>query len=178
MNASPSARLGLTDQLRRDWYLTRFLFAMQDYPGKEYKRVRADLRTDLDAAAADVGMRRALADLGSPRHLADGYYGALDRERPRYWDGAVVAALLGTMLAYCFLSYGAGAVDTLLAQGGGTVQLHYLGAPLTVTGTERELGLEFKFSWLGALVYLGTMAVGFALGSRLWRLRTGRSAGA
>src|SRR5660398_201887 len=82
------------------------------------------------------------------------------------------------MLAYCFLSYGAGAVDTLLAQGGGTVPLHYLGAPLTVTGTEREFGLEYRFSWLGALVYLGTMAVGFALGPRLWRPPAGRPGGA
>ena len=163
----------LTDRARRSWYLLRFELAMQDYPSKEYKRIRATLRSDLAAAAADVGLRRALVDLGAPSELAAGYYGELHRRRPRYWDGAVAAGLVGAILLYSFLSYGAGAVDTLLASGGGTVELSYLGAAMTVTGTSEQISIESQLSWLGVAVSTGTLAIAFALGARVWRLRAG-----
>jgi len=46
-----------TDALRREAYLARFAWHMQDYPQRDYRRIRDDLRREIDAAAADVGMR-------------------------------------------------------------------------------------------------------------------------
>ncbi|MGW6129384.1 hypothetical protein ACWFNE_05085 [Cellulomonas sp. NPDC055163] len=176
MTVTAPARLGLRDRLRRDWYRLRFELAMQDYPPKEYRRIARSLVTDMDAAAADIGMERALGDLGSPRRLAAGYHAELGRERPRYWDGGLVLGLVLLGAWVCLLAYWGGAVDTLLAQGGGTVTLKHLGAPTTVTATDDELSLGTSLTLRGALLVGGLAAVGFALGSRLWRLLPRRTA--
>ncbi|QTE29282.1 hypothetical protein [Pengzhenrongella sicca] len=176
MTTSSTTRPRPADRARRSWYLTRFSLAMQDYPAREYRQIGADLRAGIDAAAADVGMARALADLGTPARLAAGYYGELGRPRPRYWDGAVVAGLFGLLLALCFFSYAAGAADTLLAGGGGVVELTYLGAPMTVTGTSASLSVESQVTWLGVLAFVGSVGLAFALGARCWRLWASRSA--
>lgn len=52
-------------------YLRRFSWATQDYLRTPLRRIRADLRRDTLAAAGELGMDRALADLGDPRALAD-----------------------------------------------------------------------------------------------------------
>ncbi|MFS0698482.1 hypothetical protein AB6N24_00760 [Cellulomonas sp. 179-A 4D5 NHS] len=178
MTTTAPARPGLRDRLRRDWYRLRFELAMQDYPPKDYRRIARSLVAEIDAAAADTGMEQALRDLGSPRRLAAGYYAELDRERPRYWDGGIVLGLVLVGAWVCLLAYWGGAVDTLLAQGGGTVTLEYLGAPTTVTATDDELALGTSLTLQGALVVGGLAAVGFALGSRLWRLLPRRTASA
>ncbi len=175
-SATPRTRPGLRDRLRRDWYRLRFELAMQDYPPKDYRRIARSLVAEIDAAAADTSMEQALRDLGSPRRLAAGYYAELDRERPRYWDGGIVLGLVLVGAWVCLLAYWGGAVDTLLAQGGGTVTLEYLGAPTTITATEDELALGTSLSLQGVLVVGGLAAAGFALGSRLWRLLPRRTA--
>src|SRR5665648_577444 len=61
-----------TDRARREWFLLRFSWHMQDFPQKQYRQIKRDLRRELTTAGADVGMRHAVADLGRPRTLADG----------------------------------------------------------------------------------------------------------
>jgi len=176
MTTTAPARPGLRDRLRRDWYRLRFELAMQDYPPKDYRRIARSLTAEIDAAAADTGMPQALRDLGSPRRLAAGYHAELDRERPRYWDGGIVLGLVLLGAWVCLLAYWGGAGDTLLAQGGGTVTLDYLGAPTTITATEDELALATSLTLRGTLLVGGLAAAGFVLGSRLWRLLPRRTA--
>lgn len=178
MTAATTApvRPHLRDRLRRDWYRLRLELAMQDYPPKDYRRIARSLVAEIDAAAADRGMDRALRDLGSPRRLAAGYHAELDRERPRYWDGGIVLGLVLLAAWLCLLAYWAGATDTLLAQGGGTVTLEYLGSPTTVTATDDELALGTSLALPGVLLVGGLAMAGFVLGSRLWRLLPRRTA--
>ena len=77
-----------TDRARREWFLIRFSWHMQDFPQKQYRQIKRDLRQELTTAGADVGMRHAVADLGRPRTLADGYIAELGRPVPRWTTGA------------------------------------------------------------------------------------------
>ncbi|GAA3805141.1 hypothetical protein [Cellulomonas soli] len=166
------ARPGARDRWRRDVYLLRFGAAMQDHPYRQYRRIRAEVRASVDAAAADVGMRRALEDLGAPRRLALAYLDELDRDRPRWTDGAVLGAIIGIGFpAYMFLAYALGAIDTLDAAGGGSVRLSWLGAPVTATSDAGGMSVDLVLSWQGTAVSAGLFALAFALGARVWRLR-------
>ena len=168
--ATTAATTTPADRVRRDWYLTRLSWAMQDYPGRRLKAITRDLRAELDAAAADVGMRRALADLGHPRVLAARYEAELPRPLPRYATGALAAGLVVSALAYLFLAYSAGTLDALEALGGGTLTRYPFGAETVFTSADGGLSVESSWSAQGVLVVTGAALVAFLLGSRLWRL--------
>ena len=170
MTDTTPTRLPAADRLRLERYLLRFSWHMQDYPQRQERAVRRDLRREIRAAAADVGMTRALADLGHPHVLAEGYITALGRRLPRWTSGAVAATLAVAFLAYLGLAYGAGTLDTLEALGGGTLTTRPLGAPTTFTVDADTLAVDSRFSWQGAVLFVGVAAVAFVLGSRPWRL--------
>ncbi len=71
---------------------------MQDYLHRPLRRIRADLRRDTLAAAGEVGMDRALADLGDPRALADRYADEHGR-RGAAAHGSACVRLVGVALA-------------------------------------------------------------------------------
>src|SRR5690606_17088956 len=106
-------RTSLADTLRRDLYLMRFGWAMEDYPSKPGKQIRKDLRRDLKVAEAEVGTQQALADLGHPRVLAERYKQELGRRLPSYTTGAVAAGLVVGMLVYLSLAFALGVHSTL-----------------------------------------------------------------
>ena len=65
----------IADRIRLELLVQRLDYHLSDLPGarrRQVHRVRADTR----AAAADVGLRQALANLGHPRVLAAGYLAA------------------------------------------------------------------------------------------------------
>lgn len=159
----------IADNLRLEWYLTRFSWHMQDYPQRAYRRIRDDLRRELTAAAADVGMPRAVADLGKPRMLADGYISQLERPTPRWATGAAVAALAIAAIVYLGMAYSIGAMDTLEALGGGSVTMHPLGSEATFISTDEEVSAEATLGWSGIALLAGLGTVAFTLGSRAWR---------
>ena len=66
MNPSPTTRLRLVDRLSREWYVLKVEFLAQDVPSGYRKERRRELRSDLGAAAADVGMSRACLLYTSP----------------------------------------------------------------------------------------------------------------
>lgn len=158
------------DRLRRDWYLIRFSWFMQDHPAREYRRIRGELRAEIAAAADDVGMSTALSDLGHPRTLAEGYRATLDGPRPRYVTGVVAAGLTITVIAYLVVAYSFGFLDALEATGGGSATIRPLGAETTFTSTADMIGVESTFTWQWLALYVGVGAVAFVLGSRLWRV--------
>ena len=168
MTTSPSLRL--PDRARREVFLMRVSWAMQDYPSKAFRGIKRELRAEITAAAAQVGMRQAITDLGHPRALAEGYTAELGRRLPRYATGAVAAVLAVGALAYLATAYAVGTLDAIEAMGGGSVTTYPLGAVATFTRTATELSVETTMSWQGALLHGVTATVAFVLGSRLWRL--------
>jgi len=158
-----------TDRARREWFLIRFSWHMQDFPQKQYRQIKRDLRRELTTAGADVGMRHAVADLGRPRTLADGYIAELGRPVPRWTTGAVAASLAIIFIVYLGVAYAIGTVDTLEAMGGGTVTTYPFGAETIFTSTADEISVQTQLSAAGASFFLGVAAVAFTLGSRLWR---------
>src|SRR5665647_1187238 len=83
----------LTDRARREWFLFRFSWHMQDFPQKQYRQIKRDLRRELTTAGADVGMRQAVTDLGHPWTLAEGYAAELGRRVPRWTTGSAAATI-------------------------------------------------------------------------------------
>lgn len=162
-------RLSTADALRWDWYLIRFSWGMQDYPRKEYRRIKRELRAETRAAAADVGMRQALRGLGHPRILAEGYIAEYGKRLPRYTTGAVAAGLAVGLILYLFVAYSLGALDAIESMGGGSVTRYPFGSETVFTSTAEEISVASVGSpgWL--LVYGTAAVVAFVLGSRLWR---------
>ena len=170
-HATPRTRLRLREHLRLDWWLLRFELAMQDYPGREARRIRHDLRASVLDDASRTGLDAALRDLGSPRRLAASYHADLDHERPRWTDGAVLAAIVGVALPlYAWLGWQMGALDAIGALGGGTVELGWFGSPVTLTHTDDEISMSTSVGWGPLALSVGLGLVAFALGARVWRL--------
>lgn len=155
------------DTLVRELYLTRFSWAMQDYP--KYKTIVRELRTELTATAAEVGMRQAVADLGHPRVLADGYLSELGRPVPRWTTGAVWGALAVGAVAYLAVAYGIGTLDTIGQMGGGTLERVFLGATTTFTNDDDALSVASTLTWQVLVFYACVFTVPFLLGARVWR---------
>lgn len=173
MTTSTTTSRTLRDRLALVWYLTRFEWAMQDHPGREFRRIRRDLRASAAAAAREVGMAQALADLGHPYALADEYRATLGRRFPRWGTGAAVAAFAVGMLLYLFAAYSVGVIDGMTALGGGRAELTVLGGTWTYVATDAELsagGPLLTGPGLLLAVVLGGLT--FALSSRVWRLWT------
>ena len=167
----PTTAPGLRDRAALTTYLTRLSWAMQDYPAREWRDLRRALRADTLAAAADVGMSRALADLGHPRVLAESYLAQRPGRLPRWTAGTVAAGVTVLVLFYLAATYTFGTLDTLEQLGGGEVTRHPFGRPVTFSATPDALGVSGDVGPL-VLLALGAGAVAWLLGARVWRLWT------
>jgi hypothetical protein len=114
-------------------------------------------------------MRAAVAGLGHPRVLAEGYLAELGRRTPRWATGGVWAGLAVGALVYLAVAYALGTLDTLLDLGGGTLTRTTLGATTQYTATADALGVETSVSWQWLVLGAGVFAVTFVRGSRAWR---------
>ncbi|GCD18699.1 hypothetical protein CTKZ_02610 [Cellulomonas algicola] len=159
--------LSLRDRLVREAYLTRFSWAVQDHP--QDRALVRDVRREVTATAEEIGMRAAVAGLGHPRVLAEGYLAELGRRTPRWATGGVWAGLAVGALVYLGFAYALGTLDTLLDLGGGTLTRTTLGATTEYTATADVLGVETSVSWQWLVLGAGVFAVTFVLGSRAWR---------
>ncbi|MCK6209935.1 hypothetical protein KZX45_05200 [Georgenia sp. EYE_87] len=168
---SPTAtvvpRPGLRDRLRRDRYLLSLvLWLDDDYPSAQRRALVAQLRGELDAAAADTSMREAVRSLGPARRLAAEYSELLDPARPRWGLGAAAVS------AWLLLCLAAAAVFASalwqVAPAGGVegVTARLLWAELTVVRTAQESSVAaasgFPWTLLVALVV-------FVVAARAWR---------
>lgn len=160
------------DVLRRETTLARFSWAVQDHP--DSRELTRELRRELKATASDVGWRRALSDLGSPRTLAQGYLDELPRPVPRWSAGAVWGGIALAFALYTAMAYAFGTLDTLSELAGTealSVHRQFLGADFTYTGGPDELAMTGSFGWAWVAVHLAVFVIPFALGARIWRLR-------
>jgi hypothetical protein len=170
LHETPRTTPSRTDRLRLAWYLQRLSWALEDFPRRERKAALRQVREDTTAAAADVGMRTAVEELGHPRALAERYTAQLGRPLPRWTAGAVAAALAVGAFLYLGLAYALGAVEAVEAMGGGTVTTYPIGSEVVVTADGDTFSVESSLSWQGTLLVLGVAGVAFALASRVWRV--------
>ncbi|GAA1633317.1 HAAS signaling domain-containing protein [Georgenia ruanii] len=162
----PVARPGLRDRVRREAYLLRLQLWLDTYPGKPRRALVAQLRADLDAAAADTSMARAIAGLGNPRALAAEYLALLPRDRPRWLVGATWAAAWLVAWLLAVTTFAAALVQVADGAGPAGVAARLLWLELTVVATDATFSVSSEgFPWglVLALVLL-------VLGARGWRV--------
>ena len=94
MNMSPGVLLRFTGRVRGGLYVIKVDFLAQDVPGGYRKEMRRELRSDLTTAAVDVGMSRAVEDLGPASVLADQFTVAEGRKLPHWWTGSITFAVI------------------------------------------------------------------------------------
>ncbi|EIV92095.1 hypothetical protein [Frankia sp. QA3] len=172
MATSPSA----LDRLRIERAVWTMNARLQDLPRRSRVTRRRELRDNLHAAAADVGARQAVRQLGDLRILAAGYlaaeYGELSR-RPS-WAAAAVTILTVEIVMMLVDYAGRTAFDAGITattpDATGTFRwagVPYLTSEATFTyrnGTHTSVG----GAWT-PLVYVLMFAGAFVTG-RMWRL--------
>ncbi len=142
MDDSPA--LSTFDRTRVRWASSRYDLWLDLYcvPRKQRRALRVELESNLTDAASHVGLRAALARLGSLRHLAadtsrDGHL------RSRWVAGSVAAlsALAISVVAFLFLTlyYAEGVLDSNATESVTSGLFPYLGSNITVDPTN---GLE------------------------------------
>jgi hypothetical protein len=164
-----ATHLRLIDRVRREWYVVKVDFHAQDVPAGYRKELRRELRSDLVAAATDLGMSKAIRDVGPASVLAHQYKLAEGRRLPHVWTGIITFSIL--LYAWAGMAMAAtNAITDGATQLGGdrTVTVHttWLWANITVTQGERlSAGVELSWPILVVLVIVPLIA------ARAWRYR-------
>jgi hypothetical protein len=157
----------LVDLARLELFVQRLDFHLADLPRARRREVRRELRSNARAAAAEIGMARALANLGHPRVLAAGYVTAEGRPLPRYRRGALVAGVIAVAYVWALALCAVGLADGShgAAPSGARVSQSFLGTAVTTTTGPGVLSFHLQFN---ALILLVPLVV-FALVARVWR---------
>ena len=159
----------------RVWALDQQLY---DLPRKQRVATRREVRSNLVSAAQSVGLRRALANLGTTRQLAEEYLEAQFGPSPRAsWWSAGVFLLTAVLVLTSILGDAAqGFADGLLAASphatGGFSWSGVTYLQSDVEYTIRDGQVEFVGGALTPLAYV-LLAIGAAAVGRLWRLLPG-----
>lgn len=153
------------DRIRLAWFLLRLDYHLGNLPGRRRREIRRELKTDTAEAAAQDGGREAVAALGHPRVLAEGFLAAETRPLPHYQRGALWAVACLAAYVYLVMSYGFGLMDGAAATGE-HIQGGLPGVTVAAGSEATALWSEYTFSGWVALI----PAVAFILGAKLWRL--------
>lgn len=165
--------LSLADRLRRWSYLQDVELWLDPMPGRRRREVLRDLRSNLADAAADVGMRQAIDDLGKPRALARSYLSTEPRRRPSWSLGVITAGLVLLVTMLVFFGYLAGMTDALLDGGGGTATGSFFGIAVAVEASDTVLAGSFQ-GWSWPITVVAVLAL--LLGAQVWRYLPAREA--
>jgi hypothetical protein len=158
--------MSLPDRLRRWSYLQDVELWLDPMPARRRREVLRELRTNLADAAADVGMRAAIDDLGKPRDLAREYVKAEPRRRPSWSLGVLGAGAVALVAVLALMGYLAGMADALLDTGGGTATGGFLGLRVVTEATDGSLGWQISgWSWPIAV----TAVLALLLCAQVWR---------
>ncbi|MPV37829.1 HAAS signaling domain-containing protein [Georgenia subflava] len=159
-------RLPVRDVVRREAFLARLSLWLDDYPAREQKSLLAQLRGELDLAAADSSMRSAVSAMGSPRELAREYRATLPAGRPRWAAGGFWVSIGLIVWLVLFVTFVAALLQVAAAGGPDGVTAQLLWAEVTAVDTPEEISLVVSGTWVG----LALLAVVFLVGSRAWRV--------
>jgi hypothetical protein len=156
---------GIADRIRLELLVQRLDYHLSDLPGARRRQIRREIRANTRAAAADVGARQALANLGHPRVLAAGYLAAEGRPLPQFRKGAWWAAAALALYIFAAMIFATGFVDGADAASDLDRRLttSFLGASVEATPGEPSFAVTFNPT---ALI---VPAVVFLLASRAWR---------
>lgn len=171
--------MGIIDRLRIEDAVQRYDFwlELRGARGRQRRALRRELRANLRDAAADIGVTRALFNIGSPKELA---YAMTPQaqSRPRWSLGALAASL----------AFAATAIGMLW-----TAAVYFEG--VSDAGTVGREVSSFVFPWFGSTFHAQVLADGeglmmgitspwallvvpllvFLVVARPWRALTGRS---
>jgi hypothetical protein len=170
MNPSPTARRRFTDRLQRDWYVSKVDFLAQDVPSGYRKARRRELRSDLTAAAADLGMSQAVRDLGPASVLAHQLKLAEGRKLPHVWTGIITFTIILYAWAGMIMATTYALLEAASQLGGDrtvTVHASWLGTNVVVTSGPHLLSGQCDPSALTLVVLI----VAPLLAARAWRYR-------
>ena len=159
------------DRLRLSWLSARYDFwlDLNSVPRRDRRELRNELRSNVTDAASDVGMRTAIANVGSARHLAR--QTALDGDLRSPWSSAITASvstLAGLMVGFLLLSlyYVEGVLDSGNDEVVSSWLFPFLGSQVEVE-PETAAGLGFSVS-PGPLPFIVALLV-FVLVAKPWR---------
>jgi hypothetical protein len=156
------------DRARLRVYLLRLDYHLSDLPNSRIKEIRSEIRANTTSAAADIGMRQALANLGHPRVLAAGYLSAESRLFPTYVRGIYWAAGVFWVYQWTVMNYAFGFADGgSAADESRHIATSFLGTPIDANGSQ-GYAVEWAVSTTGLVLTL----IAFLLGSRVWRALT------
>jgi len=161
MNSSPTARRRVTDQLQRDWYVTKVELLAQDVPSGYRKERRRELRSDLTAAAADIGMSQAVRDLGPASVLA---------HQLKLAEGVITFAVILYAWAGMLMASTNALISASEQLGGNraaTLHTSWLGTNVAVTNSAHLLSGQWDPSNLTLAVLVAVPLVA----ARAWRYR-------
>ncbi|MCL1841012.1 MAG: hypothetical protein FWF75_04570 [Propionibacteriaceae bacterium] len=161
---SDPRRITLPQRWQRFWYLYRVHEQMPNVSSEQWDTLRKELVADTDEAAAHVGMRQALADLGPAKDLAAHYNDALDLRRGPLWARGIAALVItAAALVVIALAYQSG-MSTALAQtqSAQEVTSDFLGVRLSATAD----GLAGAAGW----PQFGIPTLAMIVFGRLWRM--------
>jgi hypothetical protein len=170
MNPSPTVRLRLVDRLSCEWYVLKVDFLAQDVPGGYRKERRHELRSDLTAAAADVGMTQAVRDLGPASVLAHQLKLAEGRKLPHVWTGMITFTIVLYAWAGMMMATTSALIEAATQLGGGrivAVHASWLGTTATITNGPHQLSGQ----WEGSGLTLAVLIAVSLLAARAWRYR-------
>ena len=170
MNTSPTAHLRLTDRLQRAWYVFKVEFLAQDVPSGYRKGRRRELRSDLTAAAADVGMSQAVRDLGPASVLAQQLKLAEGRKLPHVWTGVITFAIILSSWTGMIMATAYALTEAAHQLGGDqvvTVHASWLGTNVAITNDPNLLSGQLEPSVLTLAVLIAVPL----LAARAWRYR-------
>lgn len=162
-------RWGLRHAVGREWYLFGVDLNLDGrVPGRQRKRILADLRDCIDTEAETTSLKAVLAGLGKPGVLAKSYVENADHSRP-LWSGGLMVAT-GVLVSYWlfFFTYVLG-MYSVVSQVGGEFHSHFLFVNVMAFSDNTGIGV----GWFDAAAWwvpLALTMVAFVLGSRSWRV--------
>jgi hypothetical protein len=173
---SVSPELSTADRLRIERAVWTVDYRVQDLPRSTRISKRRELRSDLTAAATEVGARQAVAQLGDLRRLAQEYltaeYGDLAR-RPSWWAAALWIAVVD-LVALAIGSIGEAAFRSGVVAASphltGTMHWHgvrFLISDATVTFVDGRATTDGG-AWTPAVYVI--LLGGAVVAGRLWRI--------
>jgi hypothetical protein len=163
--------LSLSDRWNRFRYLQTVELWLDAMPGRRRRAVLKELRANLEAAVAEIGMSAALADLGRPRALACHYLDEEPAHRPHWNQGALAAGLVVGAWLYATLFYTMGMLHALRSTGAANATGSLLGTDVSAVATAEVVSAGFAgFPWSALVAAL----LAFLLVGRAWNALPGR----